>query len=131
MINRIKLTENFWLDEFQCRCCHQVKIEPELLEKLQKLRDWAKDSITLNSAFRCVKHNRDIGGVSNSFHVQGKAVDINMKGHTKEHLHAMHLQAQVLGFTGIGLYYSKKDGSPIFMHLDVGTERFRQWDEVR
>ena len=131
MINRIKISENFFLDEFQCRCCHSVKIEPELLEELQNMRTKAKFPFVLNSAYRCIEHNRREGGVNNSFHTQGKAVDVSMGGHSRESMVNLVARAQEIGFTGIGCYYSKTDGSPLFLHLDVGTDKLRHWERIK
>lgn len=123
MINRIKLTENFWLDEFQCSCCHQVKIEPELLEKLQKLRTMVNFPFVLNSAFRCIAHNKKEGGKPKSFHLQGKAVDVLMKG---KDIVAFAILAEEIGFKGIGSYRDNK-GNPVFIHLDIGTSYVRKF----
>jgi len=84
----------------------------------------------LNSAYRCVEHNRKIGGIDNSFHVQGKAIDLSMKGKTKEVMNILADRAQRIGFMGIGCYYSKSDGHPVFLHLDIGTGYFRSWEKT-
>ena len=55
-INHIKIAKNFWLDEFQCKgedCCgHLVKIESEVVEKVQKLRTEIGKPVIITSAYR-------------------------------------------------------------------------------
>jgi len=56
---------------------HQVQ---KVANQLQILRTETGKSITVNSAYRCFKHNKAIGGVSSSQHILGKAADIVIKG---------------------------------------------------
>lgn len=53
--------------------CHQV---------LQPLRDWIGSPILIGSGYRCPALNRAVGGVENSQHMKGEAVDIFIKGDT-------------------------------------------------
>lgn len=46
-------------------------------EILEPLRNQACQPITVNSAYRCKKLNKAIGGVSNSYHIMGMAADIH------------------------------------------------------
>lgn len=76
----LQLSENFHLKEFECSCsypdCNEVKISMLHIARLQKLRnEWGKP-IHINSAYRCEKHNRDVGGVPGSQHVLGLATDL-------------------------------------------------------
>ena len=48
----------------------------DLLHLLQKIRDLAKEPITINSAYRDSTHNNRVGGVSTSQHLVGQAADI-------------------------------------------------------
>ena len=85
----MKLTKNFKKSEFDCSCgCEMPKKVLDnvkiLAEQLQAIRTISEQPIQINSAYRCPKHNKSIGGVSNSQHVLGKAADIVIKDHTAE-----------------------------------------------
>lgn len=51
---------------------------------LQPLRDWFGKPITIGSGYRCQKLNKAVGGVSNSRHTLGEAVDICIDGDLKK-----------------------------------------------
>lgn len=114
MINDFKLTKDFNLKEFQCACCGQVKIDSNLVFLLQVLRDWISRPIIITSGYRCPKHNREVGGESNSYHLQGLAVDITGSFDIEK----ISELAREIGFRGIGIYKKKR-----FLHLDLGTPR--------
>lgn len=40
--------------------------------------------IAVNSGFRCVVHNRKVGGASNSQHMRGEAADLRISGKSEE-----------------------------------------------
>ena len=85
----MKLTKNFNKSEFDCSCnCEMPKKVLDnvkiLAEQLQAIRTISEQPIKINSAYRCAKHNKAIGGVKNSQHVLGKAADIVIKDHTAE-----------------------------------------------
>lgn len=85
--------KNFWDDikhfkreEFRCRCggkhCNGFPAEPS--EKLLRLADRVREHfdapITVSSGIRCEKHNAKVGGVANSRHKIGTAMDFCVKG---------------------------------------------------
>jgi uncharacterized protein YcbK (DUF882 family) len=81
----MKLTSNFSKAEFECKCGCEMPKEvllniQKLANQLQILRNKVGVSIKINSAYRCLKHNKSIGGVSNSQHVLGKASDVVISG---------------------------------------------------
>ena len=45
-------------------------------EVLDPAREKLGKSITVNSGFRCTKHNAAVGGVANSQHLRGEAADV-------------------------------------------------------
>ena len=76
------LSTNFKVNEFSCKgkgCCSTVYIDSELVEYLQKIRDYFGMPVTINSGYRCAKHNKAVGGVANSYHTKGMAADIVVK----------------------------------------------------
>lgn len=101
---------NFKIKEFACKDgSDEIKIEDELVEKLQIIRSYYNSPVTINSAYRTPSWNAAVGGVKNSNHVLGKAADIRVKGHTPNEVAAF---AKKIGFRGVGLY---KD----FVHVDT------------
>ena len=81
----MKLTNNFSKSEFECSCGCEMPLEvlhqvQKVANQLQILRTETGKLITVNSAYRCFKHNKAIGGVSSSQHILGKAADIVIKG---------------------------------------------------
>lgn len=75
MRNNIAVSKNFLLSEFECPCCGLAKIDSRVVNALQKLRDKI-GVITVTSGCRCKKHNAEVGGVADSAHLYGRAVDI-------------------------------------------------------
>ena len=84
--------EDFWAgikhfkrDEMKCRCggkyCNGFPAEPS--EKLMKLADRVREHFNapaiVSSGVRCEKHNTKVGGVANSRHKLGTAMDFCIK----------------------------------------------------
>lgn len=78
--------EYFDREEFRCKCggkyCNGFPAEPNetLVRVANAIRKEAGVSITVSSGLRCTKHNANVGGVSNSRHLSGKAMDFCVKG---------------------------------------------------
>ena len=70
--------------EFRCRCCGGLP--PDAQENIRALVEAVLDPareryggpVTVNSGYRCAKHNREVGGVSASQHLRGEAADITV-----------------------------------------------------
>jgi len=75
-VNDIFVAPHFKLREFECPCCGLVKIHPELVDRLERLRALWKEPLFVTSGYRCQKHNREVGGVPHSMHMEGKAADV-------------------------------------------------------
>ena len=86
-------SDNWWDDikyfdrsEYACRCgkCGGYPVEPK--EKLVKAEDKVRKHFGVpchnSSGVRCKTHNANVGGVSNSRHLEGKAVDFCVEGKT-------------------------------------------------
>lgn len=112
-----KLSEHFNALEFQCKCkypdCTMTYIDDGLIDYLEKKRDRLGKSITINSGFRCTRHNRDIGGKKGSIHMTGKAADIVVSGEDMLKLADVFEDAD-----GLGRYKN-------FLHVDVRGYRAR------
>lgn len=113
----VQVSKNFESIEFDCNgkgCCNKTKIDPKLVEILQKIREYFNVPVTINSAYRCEKHNKKIGGAPNSKHLYGQAADIKVKG-VKPLKVAQY--AESIGVKGIGRYTN-------FVHVDTRTTKF-------
>ena len=83
---------NFKEHEFACKCgCGYNVINPQLVMALDMARRDAKVPFTITSGCRCKKHNARVGGVGDSSHVKGYAVDIAVQdsGHRMAVLKAL------------------------------------------
>tara|TARA_R110002167_G_scaffold13384_1_gene55812 strand:+ start:542 stop:865 length:324 start_codon:yes stop_codon:yes gene_type:complete len=95
-----------------------------LADQLQVIRDYCCESITINSAYRCISHNRSIGSNNTSQHILGKAADIvirNIKPQAVINMLEDMLEIEDLFpffIGGIGSYDS-------FTHVDIRPSRAR------
>lgn len=113
-MNNFNISKNFKLKEFECKDgSHLVKVDDELLQKLQKLRDTLDKPILINSGYRTLEYNKKVGGSPKSQHMEGKAVDIRVNEMTPEQVAKI---AEQVGFRGIGIYKT-------FVHVDTGLKR--------
>ena len=115
-----KVSEHFIRSEFRCKgtnCdgagnnCGFEAVDFELLMALEDVRNHFKSPVKINSACRCEKHNKEVGGSENSMHKKGMACDIVVVG-----VHPSEVQAYLMnkykGSKGIGVYDN-------FTHFDV------------
>lgn len=70
------MTRFFKSKELACPCCGSCLVDKEALERLDKARFIAGLPFIINSAYRCRKHNEEVGGKNTSEHLSGKAFDI-------------------------------------------------------
>lgn len=87
------ITGTFWDDiryfdreEFRCKCggkyCTGFPEEPreKLIRVADRVREHFGNTATVSSGVRCPTHNAKVGGVANSRHLSGKAMDFCVKG---------------------------------------------------
>ncbi len=118
--NTTALSANFKVNEFSCHgneCCSATKIDSELVGYVQKIRDHFGKPVTVTSGYRCQKHNKAVGGASDSNHTKGMAADIVVQD-VKPCEVAKY--AESIGVLGIGLY-EVSDGN--FVHIDTRTSK--------
>ncbi len=108
-VNEIKISKNFYLKDFQCRCCKRVMIHPLLLEKIEILHQLSGGNFRITSGYRCESHNKEVGGVLNSKHTKGYACDI-----TSENIKEIFEIVKNLGFT-----FVKWDKKKNYIHMEV------------
>ena len=67
--------------EFRCKCgCGADSMEEKLVKTADKVRGYFGNPMTVSSGRRCTTHNARVGGVSNSRHLTGKAMDFCVRG---------------------------------------------------
>lgn len=72
----------FHREEFRCQCggkyCNGFPAEPveETVRLADEIRRRAGVPLRVNSGVRCKQHNADAGGVWNSLHLTGQAIDL-------------------------------------------------------
>lgn len=101
-----KLSEHFTREELACHHCGRCDLHPLLVPKLELLRAAVGRPLRVVSGFRCVVHNRQVGGARRSRHLLGEAVDVEAGYCTVP-------QAEAAGFRGIGVCRGK------VVHIDM------------
>lgn len=84
-------------------------IDAALVDLLQKLRDHAGASVTVNSGWRCEDYNRSVGGASNSQHLRGRAADVKVANMSPKEVADFF---EALNVPGLGRYST-------FTHVDT------------
>ncbi|MDO5400845.1 MAG: D-Ala-D-Ala carboxypeptidase family metallohydrolase [Eubacteriales bacterium] len=72
---------NFAPSEFACPCCGLNNVDHTLVRVCQRLRTHFDAPFQVSSGPRCPRHNAEVGGVPNSKHLTGRAVDFRIPGH--------------------------------------------------
>ena len=67
------VSPHFDKSELACKCCGFYNLDFHVLEILERIRVKYGDKILIDSACRCPKHNKEVGGGPE--HPEGKAVD--------------------------------------------------------
>lgn len=87
--------------------------------KLEALRKKLGDKpITVNSGFRNIAHNADIGGASDSMHLYGTAADLDVPGVATK---TVYQKAETCGFSGLETY------TVDHQHVDSRADLGRDW----
>lgn len=115
---REQLSKNFFRDEFACKCgCGSDRIDPDLISKLQKLRDVYAKPMSITSGVRCSKHNAETPGASTfSAHIFGLACDFVCTD-SAERWELINMAMKI--FSRVGLY----DG---WIHVDIDAVKKQQ-----
>lgn len=113
-----KLSANFTSTEFDCRgngCCSETKIDEQLINYLQQIRDYFGKPVNVTGPYRCPTHNAETKNASKtSRHMTGQAADISILGVKPAEIAKY---AESIGVLGIGLYETDADG--YFVHIDT------------
>lgn len=121
IINDIQITPDFNLREFADKRTGEVKISPRLIYICQKLRNRA-GPLWVTSGYRSEKTNMEVGGVENSLHLKGMAVDlVPLKVSIKE---LSEIAKQFPEITEIGIYR-------FHLHIGIGKGKRRIWYSLK
>ena len=85
-----------------------------LLGMLDAARKHYGKAIKVNSGFRTESHNKKIGGVKNSSHLKGLAVDIHIGG--SDDRFALYEALRKVGFKRLGV-------AKTFIHADIDANK--------
>jgi peptidoglycan hydrolase-like protein with peptidoglycan-binding domain len=87
--------------------------------KLEALRvKLANTAITVNSGFRSIAHNAEVGGASDSMHLYGTAADLDVPGVSNR---TVYQKAETSGFSGLETYTADHQ------HVDSRADLGRAW----
>lgn len=110
-----KTIKHFKKEEFTCKCgCGLNNINQTLVLMLDDSRGSANMPFKINSACRCESHNKKIGGVKDSAHVKGLAVDISIPSNGARF--AILSALLNVGFLRVLVY-------PTFIHVDLDLDK--------
>lgn len=104
----------FTEDEFKCKCCGKVKIDPNLIDVLDEARDFARRPFVITSGYRCPIHNLAVGGSPTSSHLKGYAADIACTDTTDRYMIVKAL---------IRARASRIEVASSWIHVDVDTSK--------
>ena len=111
--------------ELSCRHCGLMLMQPDFMQRLERVRSRVGFVLPVSSGYRCPEHNARVSTTGRSGpHTTGRAVDIRISGERVVFLvHA----ALSLGMTGIGVM-QRGAHERSFIHLDDLTDgRPRIW----
>ena len=117
ILSKLDKVKHFKLDEFRCKHCKKLKLDINLLLKLEELR-LKTGPLIINSGYRCPVYNRSkaVGSNDNSQHIMGTAADIKA---TKMSVDNVYNNAdKIFSNGGVGKYNT-------FTHVDVRGTRSR------
>lgn len=95
-----------------------VGLKPELVELLDKARGLAGIPFVINSGYRTKDHNNEVGGIENSSHINGLAVDLRARNSNEHFLITKALFEA--GFTRVSKKY------PNHIHCDIDSTKTQE-----
>ncbi|MGH7472980.1 MAG: D-Ala-D-Ala carboxypeptidase family metallohydrolase [Candidatus Methylomirabilales bacterium] len=123
------VSDHFSWMEARCPCCHRVPSVTQVTKTanwLERVRAYLGEPMVTHSWCRCPKHNAAVGGVPNSLHTLGWAVDFILKGKSPREVQRL-LKLRQGSQTSGGLIggLGKAKG---YSHIDRGQVRTWTYD---
>lgn len=116
IVNNWDSIKYFKQSEFTCKCgCGLNNMNLAVVKIADKIREHFGNPAIVTSGSRCEKHNKEVGGVSNSRHLQGKAIDLYVQGVSGSKL-VEYTQSLV---NSGELRYTYKIGDTDAVHIDI------------
>jgi len=111
-----QLSENFKIKEFACKDgSDKILVDATFVQThLQDIRSHFNKPVNVNSAYRTPVYNAKVGGAKNSYHMQGRAFDISIKGVTPAEIARY---AASIGVPGVIQYNT-------FVHVDSRDSKY-------
>lgn len=109
--------KHFDRSEFACHCggkyCNGFpkEMQPKLITVADRVRDHFGAPAQVSSGVRCTRHNAAVGGVSNSRHLDGKAMDFSIRGKSSSQVLAYVQQQPEIRYA-----YAIDSG---YVHMDI------------
>lgn len=120
-----RISDHFSVFEFDCPCnnCKETLVYPELVEKLEALRQKVGQPILVTSGFRCENHQRELEALGyetspKSQHLLGMAADISVLDWSGK---AIEPLAEAVDFRAVGV-------APTWIHVDLRSDKVRRWN---
>lgn len=106
------VSEHFSRAELACRCCGKLEDMTGICAKAELIRDhFGGKPLFVTSGTRCPAHNAEVGGVANSRHVSGRAIDGTIDGVSAD---------EVVNYAyGIGCRYAYHIANSNCFHIDI------------
>lgn len=112
------VSPHFKAKEFQCKDKSEyLLIAVELIETLEKIRDYFNAPVVINSGYRTPSWNSKVNGASNSYHCKGMAADIVVKGQSSREV--AKYADKIMEQGGVIRYTN-------FTHIDVREKKYRK-----
>lgn len=106
----------FKKSEFTCKCgCGSNNISLELVKIADEVRKHFGKPMTITSGTRCSKHNKNVGGVSTSRHLSGKACDFYISGVSQNQI--LELTKKLVSQGKLRYTYGIANSSAV--HMDI------------
>lgn len=105
--------------EFTCQCGCGLNLQKNGIKRIaDEIREHFGRPAIISSGTRCVKHNREVGGVAGSYHTTGNAIDIVVTGVSASEVLAYCKQIVAQGRARYTYGGTKQMGNAV--HIDDG-----------
>jgi len=127
--SNIKLNRFLNSDEMDCQCSYEdccfTYIEEKAAFAFHQVRSFVSMPLNVNSGHRCQRHNKDVGGIKDSKHLIGHAIDIKIPKDIMDIPEEVdYLIEMCETFFDVAIHY--KDMGFIHCHINPETEEIEQ-----